>query len=100
MPRPRHADRDQVHEHNISLRLSEREKRLLERLVEARRAELLDQTGEHVLLSAASIIRSMILREAKARGLDQEDTPRAKLVRANASYDAPPATKPARKRQR
>jgi hypothetical protein len=88
MPRPRHAHRDQVHEHTVSLRLSEREKLLLERLVQARRAELLEQTGEQVLLSTASIIRSMILREARARGLDQEDTA------------APTATKAARKRSR
>jgi hypothetical protein len=72
MGRPPKADRDAVFSKGLSLKLSERDREMLARLLEARRAELLAQTGEHVPLTAASLIRSMIYREAKARGLTGE----------------------------
>lgn len=76
--RPPKADRASVRGTTLTLKMTDGERALLERLVDARRAELREQTGEDVPLTASSLLRSLIMREVKARGLEAADVAPAK----------------------
>jgi hypothetical protein len=66
MARPTKADRTQVAETTLTLRLTEPQREALDQLVAMRAAELAD---EGVTITAASLVRGLILREAKAKGV-------------------------------
>lgn len=66
MARPTKEDRSQVAESTLTVRLTEGLRATLDQLVEQRAAELAD---EGVEVTAASFIRWLILKEAKARGV-------------------------------
>ena len=101
MARPTKEDRSQVAESTLTVRLTEGLRATLDQLVELRRTELAD---EGVEMTAASFIRGLILREAKARGvgatvimanpttpseLPTPTTPTAKTVAPTAKTVAP-----------
>lgn len=66
MARPTKADRTQVAETTLTLRLTEPQREALDQLVAMRAAELAD---EGVTITAASLVRGLILREARTRGV-------------------------------
>jgi hypothetical protein len=66
MARPLKQDRSSVATDTLTLRLSPDDRAMLDRLVAHRAAELVD---EGIEVTAASFVRSLIRREAKARGL-------------------------------
>ena len=66
MSRPPKQDRASVATDTLTLRLSPDDRALLDRLIEHRAAELAD---EGIEVTAASFVRGLIRREAKARGL-------------------------------
>jgi hypothetical protein len=66
MARPPKQDRSSVATDTLTLRLSPDDRAMLDRLVAHRAAELAD---EGIEVTAASFVRGLIRREAKARGL-------------------------------
>jgi hypothetical protein len=66
MARPLKQDRSSVATDTLTLRLSPDDRAMLDRLVAHRTAELAD---EGIEVTAASFVRGLIRREAKARGL-------------------------------
>jgi hypothetical protein len=66
MARPPKQDRSSVATDTLTLRLSPDDRAMLDRLVAYRAAELAD---EGIEVTAASFVRGLIRREAKARGL-------------------------------
>jgi hypothetical protein len=66
MARPPKHDRSSVATDTLTLRLSPDDRAMLDRLVAHRAAELAD---EGIEVTAASFVRGLIRREAKARGL-------------------------------
>ena len=66
MARPLKQDRSSVATDTLTLRLSPDDRAMLDRLVAHRAAELAD---EGIEVTAASFVRGLIRREAKARGL-------------------------------
>ena len=66
MARPPKQDRSSVATDTLTLRLSPDDRAMLDRLVADRAAELAD---EGIEVTAASFVRGLIRREAKARGL-------------------------------
>jgi hypothetical protein len=66
MARPPKQDRDSIATDTLTLRLSPDDRGLLDRLVAQRAAELAE---EGIDVTAASFVRGLIRREAKARGL-------------------------------
>jgi hypothetical protein len=66
MARPLKQDRSSVATDTLTLRLSPDDRAMLDRLVALRAVELVD---EGIEVTAASFVRGLIRREAKARGL-------------------------------
>lgn len=77
----------------LTLRLSHEDRSLLDRLVEQRAAELIDDGIE---VTAASYVRGLIRREARARGLLDAVAPLSNLVPAGL---APSAVEPEARRR-
>jgi hypothetical protein len=66
MARPPRSNRQSIVDSTLTLRLTHDDRLLLERLVELRAAELLEEGVEP---SAASYLRGLIRREAASKGL-------------------------------
>jgi hypothetical protein len=90
MARPLKQDRSSVATDTLTLRLSPDDRAMLDRLVAHRAAELAD---EGIEVTAASFVRGLIRREAKARGLldaSGGDTTASEKPRAAAEPPPPP----------
>ena len=66
MPRPRTEDRSQVAEETLTIRLTAEESSWLDRLVQERERDVSDAGGR---VTRASLVRSLIRREARAAKL-------------------------------
>lgn len=76
MGRPRLKDRRAVKSVLVTLKLSQEERDMLDRLVEARAADLRAEThGAHVDVTASSYLRWLIARDAESRGLARRGAP-------------------------
>jgi hypothetical protein len=82
--RPRREDRASVAEVTLPFRMTKLERATLDRLVTLRGEEL---AGEGVSVTASSFLRWLVLREAKARGLDMAS------LAAPSPAPAPPAAR-------
>jgi hypothetical protein len=93
MARPPKQDRSSVATDTLTLRLSPDDRAMLDRLVAHRATELAD---EGIEVTAASFVRGLIRREAKARGLlDAASTTTATEKPGATSAPAPsPAPRP------
>ncbi len=72
MGRPKKTDRSSVAVETLTLRLTSEDRRLLDELVRLRTHELADDA---ITLTAASYVRGLIKREAKAKGLVPANSP-------------------------
>ena len=94
MARPPKQDRSSVATDTLTLRLSPDDRAMLDRLVAHRAAELAD---EGIEVTAASFVRGLIRREAKARGLlDAASGNTASGEKARATSEAVPEPRPLR----
>lgn len=75
MARPKNEDRGTVATETLTLRLTLDERRLLDELVKRRAEELAD---DGATLTAASYVRALIRKDAKARGLGSSETPKTR----------------------
>jgi hypothetical protein len=73
MGRPMLADRDLVKGVVMTLKLSGPERARLDKLVDARSAEIQKLTGQRIELSLAAYIRWLFDRDAEARGIPLEE---------------------------
>ena len=92
MARPPKQDRSSVATDTLTLRLSPDDRAMLDRLVAHRAAELAD---EGIEVTAASFVRGLIRREAKARGLlDAASGTTTASEKPRATSDPAPAPRP------
>jgi hypothetical protein len=92
MARPLKQDRSSVATDTLTLRLSPDDRAMLDRLVAHRAAELAD---EGIEVTAASFVRGLIRREAKARGLlDASGGDTTASDKPRAAAGPAPATRP------
>ncbi len=69
MGRRAKEDRGAVRTTVVGVKLSEAERSALDHLVEVRSAEIAEVMGERVEATASGVLRWLLLREAKARGM-------------------------------
>jgi transcriptional regulator with XRE-family HTH domain len=92
MARPPKQDRSSVATDTLTLRLSPDDRAMLNRLVAHRAAELVD---EGIEVTAASFVRGLIRREAKARGLlDAASGTATASENSDATSEPAPARRP------
>ena len=92
MARPLKQDRSSVATDTLTLRLSPDDRAMLDRLVAHRAAELAD---EGIEVTAASFVRGLIRREAKARGLlDAASGTTTASEKPDATSEPAPARRP------
>jgi hypothetical protein len=83
-------DRGEVKTIVVGVKLTEAERAALDRLVEMRSAEIAEVMGERIEATASGVLRWLLVREAKARGVS---------VGGNSKPPTPPEPKlPARPR--
>ena len=87
MARPALENRRNVADTTLTLRLTRRDRELLQELVALQAAELMD-TGTEV--TAASYVRGLIRHEARAKGLLSPGPTRRRAVRQTAVNDVQP----------
>ena len=73
MGRPKKANRSEVAGLTLTLRLTSEDRKLLNELVGLRATELADDGGA---VTMASLVRSLIKREARTKGLLPSEAPR------------------------
>lgn len=64
-------------EHTLTLRMTDNDRALLDKLVALRAAELADLGADEIDVTAASFVRGLIRREAKAKGVTVATAPEA-----------------------
>lgn len=78
-------DRGEVKTIVVGVKLTEAERAALDRLVEMRSAEIAEVVGERIEATASGVLRWLLVREAKARGV---------LIGGNSRPPTPPEPEP------